>query len=493
MLPSEPHDLVSLAVHTQDPGIEIFVIDAAFQLAARGVGKLDTALKPGLYTVRVQAGSEAHDEHVVLRLGAPPAEVVMPALRFTSPIPLPNTAKTHEYHVAAAMEHSAERHVQAGTGSAIYLFVRDWSSDSESKTRRRELHPARSLELRDLNGESIVDFALTGVSNITERDPWAATNVEVNPGLYVLSLELPSASRLEQTIVASPGWQTQVFMLQRAYGKDPEDRYADLPGASIVLSRYPVAPDPSYYDKRLVELARIALAQERRALSDEIRQMLYEKYENPMLGIFGAHLLLLEDKPDLQLLQVVVASLRGLIGLHPDVEALALSLEDDHSSYVFQIPPMLRHSWAQIISATISKPEIVPAGSLAARVSGRLWGGEVWLQWLNPDGQIDTHEERQMSPTKGIKHPSSTEERLVAQLGLLKTGLSSTSVSHAMQSMPDFPEQHAGEASEKPQDVPLDEEMIALLVQTLGLPRAVVEERANELRNLTESSESQRD
>jgi hypothetical protein len=495
MSTSSSSELVSLVVRTGDKGAEIFVIDGAFQLAARGLGQVETQLKPGIYSVKVQVGSEAKEEHIVLRPGAGRVEKDIEPLRFTSPVPLPNTAKTHKYHEDAARSESNKQNVQRGVGSAIFVFVRD--GYASTSTQESTLHLAKGLTLHHPNGDTLISFEEMSNSDSSVPDPWAACNVEVDPGLYILRLTLSSGSHLEQTIAASPGWQTQIFLLQRIYGPQPEDRQANLSDASILLSRYPRASQPSDHEARLVELARLGLARGRRVLSEEIRQILDGKFENPMLGIYGAHLLLLEKEPDLRLLETIFNNLRVLLGLHPDVEALALALERDDSSYVFEIPPMLRQSWGRVLTATAGKPEIVPVGSLAATASQYSSGSGLWYQWLIPPSQSEgTLEGRAPNPKKR-KVLTSSEKILVDQVASFQRSKAPLLRGRSMKLPPTFgstvhhdaPEQvqffaptmHY-EAPEGEQIPVLNEENIAHLIQILGLPRAVIEEMVNELK-----------
>src|SRR5262249_43973089 len=142
-------------------------------------------------------------------------------------------------------------------------------------------------------------------------------------------------------------------------------------------------------DLRLSDLARLGLVRERQVLSDElIYAVLFGKFRNPMLGLFGAHLLLLktesaEEKKDLAgHLPVIIGNLRGLFGpRHPDVGALALALGDPPAVTAFAVPPLLRRSWSMIVNATVARPDLVPAGSLSARVADRLLAYEPWLLW----------------------------------------------------------------------------------------------------------------
>jgi hypothetical protein len=157
-------------------------------------------------------------------------------------------------------------------------------------------------------------------------------------------------------------------------------------------------------DSRATELARVALAttrpvgepgRERRLVPDDVRKLLAQKYDDPMLGIYGGHLLLLEAEPDLALLTIVVENLRMLLGApHPDVEALALRTRSLPQPVALADPPMLRRSWALMVDADADRPDII-ADALSARVSTDFWLEGPWLVWrTNPrapasDGSLD--------------------------------------------------------------------------------------------------------
>ena len=81
-------------------------------------------------------------------------------------------------------------------------------------------------------------------------------------------------------------------------------------------------------------------------------------------------------------LGVVVDKLRSLVGPHPDVEALALASDRPSPAYIFDGPPMLADSWSHVLPAAGHRPDLVPLGSLAERVSPYLWGNGPWLLWL---------------------------------------------------------------------------------------------------------------
>lgn len=374
---------VTLTVQSADAETEIFLVNGEFQLVARGVGRLEAGIEPGIYKVKCRTGAVTKEQLVLVK--DEPIVVSLPRLSFSSPAPLAETAKTHEYHVEAAKAESRNIHVKSGTGSWVFVFARDWTVTGNSARGR---NPVQWLSLHNEQGIRIADLDEAGVHNVA-GDPWAACNLEVAPGTYRLRLNLPAENgqkqvSLEQAIVASPGWQTQVFLLQKPYGPEQGDWAADLAGAAILLSRG-LGFEPSRADFRRAELARLGLTNRRQLVSVEILQMLRAKMENPMLGILGAHLLLLGPQIDQDLLGVAVQNLRIFLEApHPDVEAIALQLYSGNS-YAFRSPPMLRRSWSLLVEATTKQSTVIVPNSLAASIWDRLWAEEPWLLWAVPE------------------------------------------------------------------------------------------------------------
>jgi hypothetical protein len=146
-------------------------------------------------------------------------------------------------------------------------------------------------------------------------------------------------------------------------------------------------------------------------MPDEMRMMLQAKFGNPMLGIYGAHLLLLEGSVDVRLLRDVVGNLRRLLGIqHPDVEALALRAEGEPPPLPFEHPPMLCRSWTLIVEASVSRPDLVTE-RLAQRSAGQFQAEGPWHVARSPsaaDRELDTLE------------LSDVETALAEDLGVMK-------------------------------------------------------------------------
>ena len=169
-------------------------------------------------------------------------------------------------------------------------------------------------------------------------------------------------------------------------------------------------------DMELAEVARIALTDERRVMSDQLMAMLDGKFENPMLGVFGAHILLLSldraasettadranapaeaaPAPRLELplqakdLDVIVQNLRRLVGdRHPDVEALSLRASDPalrHRKPLTE-PPMLRRSWSLFVAASNDAPSLCPP-ELWKRIR-QMRPAPPYLTWLPATSRAD--------------------------------------------------------------------------------------------------------
>jgi hypothetical protein len=380
---------ISLTVESEDAGTELFLIDGKFQLMERAVGRLQMEVVPGIYKVKCRTGAVTSEQLVLVEKEA----VVMrlPRLSFSSPAPLNDTAKFNESHANAAKIESNKIHIRYGTGSRLFIFVRDWDFVNEPVILPYEEsgidNPAKWLSLYHESGIHIADIDRTGVHGNHPGDKWAACSLEVQPGTYRLRLNIPDRNgghriSLEQAIVASPGWQTQVFLLRKEYGPKVEDRAADLGGAAILLSRGGF--DSSQDDFRQTELARLALTNRRQLISEEILRMLNAKMENPMLGILGAHLLMLRPNFNRELLGQVVQNLRNLLRApHPDVEAIALQLAGG-STFAFDSPPLLRRSWSLIVQGTTVGSAVIRPNSLAAAIWNRLCSDEPWLLWTVP-------------------------------------------------------------------------------------------------------------
>jgi hypothetical protein len=394
----EPGVLVPLTVTSADECSQILIVDGDMNLRARGQGSLHVSLPPGIYKIRVRSGTALEEELVVLQKDSPVTRA-FDHLPFASPVPLDRTARTHEYQQQLAVEASRRVRVAHWAGPRpawIFVMARDWTDPDHPMPdlRRGHPNPAHGMLLCDADGRVVADLDARSEVRLPGspgQDACAACNVRVRPGIYQLC-RTARRTPVAQTVVAAEGWQTQVFLLHRGTGEEP------LAATSIHMSRDRTNPaelpgfDPGSPGLRRFELARLGLVDERQVLPDDIiDEILGGKFEDPMLGILGAHLLLLKAHGEEEVRRVeqslpgILGNLRALLGPeHPDVEALALRLRGADGNFVFRHPPMLRRSWPLVLEATVEKPELVPADSLAARVSDRFLTDAPWLIWAEP-------------------------------------------------------------------------------------------------------------
>lgn len=491
-----------LKVTCEDSATEVFIIDGGFSLLARGIGRVDTELDPGIYKVKVRAGFETSEQLVVLR--DQDEDLQIPPFSFVSPAPLAGTSKTHDFHISAAEEGSRAPDITKGEGSSVFIFARDWTSQERPKDKLSTYpNPGRGLSLRDMQGNVVADLTTEGKRS-DGWEPWVSCHVQLEPGYYKLNLQMPSGGSVEQTIVASYDWQTQVFLLLSSYGADPDARRADLQSGSIQLAPMSAGFKADNPLLRLSELARLGLANERKVLSEEVREHLTYPVENPMLGIYGAHLLLLDEEPDLELLREVTDTLRlPLAGGHPDVEALDLYLEQGPSQ-TFDVPPMLRRSWTYIVAATAKQPQLVPLDSPAAEAALHQWGSSPWLLWLQPDESdvsldklnpdakaaltlsnaeiiLKSHMKMSAVARSAQEQPQETVSAFAAINKLRSKSRTRSSIVPTDNSIALPRAEQASYESNLP--TPLDEESVNHLVKSLCIPRASLERLIAKLEN----------
>jgi hypothetical protein len=383
--------------------------------------------------------------------------------------------------------------VLLGQGSSLFIFARVWTAAGR-QTSAYPTHPASGLSLVTIDdgdpaGQELVDLERGSVADLAQ-DAWAACNIRLTPGAYRLRLRVPGSETIEQTVVASPDWQTQVFLLQRHYdasageslresagaepGARPTGVRPDLTGASVVMARDGFAKNS--IATRHAELARLGLIGRRRVVPREVREILRDKYDNPMLGIFGAHLLLMEPNPDRDLLGIVVSNLRGMIGPHPDVEAIALAL-DPGRPQPFRVPPMLRQSWSQIVQATARRPELIPSDSFTNAVADRMVREDPWLVWRSPTEPI----------VESDDEPSALESVVESYLRPRRT--TGRRRGPTMRSMGTLESLSFDAAAVESESMELDDAKMSALVESLQLPRSQLEQLVEKVRRRPRASE----
>lgn len=362
----ETDQMVPLDIAPGDPAAEIFVVDESFNLVDRGVNRLAVTLPFGIYKVRVRAGRRM-SEDIHLLDAAPAAAAAAPELaRFSSPAPLPDSASTHEYHIGALGDAAGRLDLKPGTGGELLVMARQWRPDDSQPSG---FAPWAGIRLVDARGSTVADLAADGKRD-AGRDPWATVSVGVDPGAYFLRIDGEDKREFEQSLIVSPGWRTELHALLAPRSEETRD-HAQMRLAILMHRQGSPAIAPG---DLMIDQARVALADERLILGGELDDLLLAKFDNPIAGIVGGHLLLVEQarRPSarISLLDPVVARLRDILGeAHPDVEALSLRCTNPklRNRAPIAAPPMFQASWQLLVEASDKRPDLIP-GALWKRV-----------------------------------------------------------------------------------------------------------------------------
>jgi len=347
--------------------VETFIIDHAFNLVTRGLGDFTASLPPGLYKFKFRRGLAVIE--TLEEIAAEPRTIVAPKIEVSSSVPLASSRSTDESQLHAARRMSSEIHETIGNGSSIFIFARWKPGDRDAAS-----DAATGLALHALDGTLLVDL-----QQKAQRDGTSTgCNIALDPGAYRLRLT-SGDEPLEQTIIASPGWQTQVFLMQ-------ELGTPALASASILMSRGGFDPESEML--QLADAARIALKEKRTVMPRELlSRLLDDQFDNPMLAIYAAHALA-SEKPD-EIFTRVLSALERLVPDHPDVAAVQLVA--GAKPVEITAPPMLRASWNRILPASFDGAAILQPGTLASRIPAALLDGTPWLIW-SPNALLEPEE-----------------------------------------------------------------------------------------------------
>jgi hypothetical protein len=136
------------------------------------------------------------------------------------------------------------------------------------------------------------------------------------------------------------------------------------------------------------ELALIGLRQGRPMVSRNFLRLLRNnKCQNPMLGIIGAHAMLLESQPQWSLFDTVLRNLKKLVPDHPDVTALHVlgkqRRNNDSRSLVNPVswPPLLYMSYRALIARDADEPGLIEDSTPADQIASHLIPEGPWTMW----------------------------------------------------------------------------------------------------------------
>ena len=376
MSPSEtfPFKVTVRGNTSPDADSHVRVLDGRDQPVADGFGSVQLDLPAGLYAVQVERAGVQVEK--VLRHAGPTDETIDAPLRFSA-VPVPDTATSHEYYQGPATQISNEPTAPplgADTMASLFVFVRAASYDA-----KRVPLDAVQLSILDYAGAELVRLDPAHTRR-DDHDGWLAFNAPAAVGEWVLRYDAPKGSPMpsrEMALATFHGWQTQVFMTISdglLFGS-----------ASVLMSRAGFMP----YDRlpQAVDSALAGLQNGKNTLLPEERQMLlYGKFDNPMLGLVGAHVLLQDPDADPGTIETVLGNMEYLLGPDaPDNRALSLIAAKRFRRPVaptpFDRPPIMRAGLEAVLEAAARNPALVLEGGMVDRIAAQRFIDSPWSTW----------------------------------------------------------------------------------------------------------------
>jgi hypothetical protein len=350
------------------PLAEVFLIDEDFVLVERSVGDLECDVPPGVYKVKVKL-ADATAERLVL-LDDNEALDISDDLEVDSPVPIARAPVQRARDISLGQAPSGPVAPRMADGAQVFLMTRGGPTSDGT--------PAGppGISLHRLDGTTIQSLEPHAGDPPGEQ----SRTITIDPGPYLIRRRDRWGDVAEQCVYAVTGWQTQVFAFEEA-GDEAEIGRSRV---SVLMAQHPF--DPGDPELPLIEQARTALADKRKVATEALGEV-FEATDNPMLGLFGAHLMLIardtalqedEQRTNGRLREAAVTApvgfdqarfnrivdrLSEVLGPgHADVVALATQRTDQNlqSLQPLSAPPMLWRSWVLLIAASNAMPTLVP-------------------------------------------------------------------------------------------------------------------------------------
>ena len=497
MSSSSVKDHGEVEVHSKFGPIRIELLDDRLNRHALGFGALRARVPAGLYTLQYSAGT-ARDEEI---LRVEPGRTVTREvdLPFPAVAPISVSTTTHEFHTYPAQEFSQQLKQQYGAGGGLMIFARTIDADGRAPV------PVERLSLWDAGMQPIGDLATDAERH--DWEGWACLSAAVNPGGYALRWRTPRGGEVrpvDQSLWVSAGWLTIVFIGYRSESGQLERQSASIhmarlglgfqPGPDIFVIRNNYAPDWELKDARINQALDLVLGGLRtgnQVVPDDLLDLLLiGKFQNPMLGIVGAHAILQRRTRDWKTFDLVVQNLETLIPGHTDVVALRLcgQLLRGQESHVhvepLSWPPMLYAGYKGLIESDWKESgNLIVDESVAERAAAALLPESPWTCWLALEAPAPQPRARLKISLPGVSHfiqqaadPDTAPGRLVRQLAVAK--VSFTDLFERIADTPDSAvkrvSRHIARLKEMGEEVNLSSLSLDEFRQ-LGIPLAAVE------------------
>ncbi|NKJ72718.1 hypothetical protein GFL38_10630 [Rhizobium leguminosarum bv. viciae] len=275
-----------LDVYTNNDA-EVFVMDAALSRVARSVGSFAGVLDSGLYKIRVSRAGTYKEQ--LIELGREPQQHYLFIDHFSAIAPigpmLADVGRIENLARAALAERK--------NPTILVLAHQNTSVDRHKPFGGAVIFPWRATKdaVKLDKGEQSAEIG---------NELWSAIALSADAADGPFVLELRNGARVSrQAVLVAEGWQTRIFMRASNTALDSQlsmDNGSDeaSPFDVSIQMALPTAAVVYYDHWETVEVARSALERGRAIFTSDslVRELLHEKYDNPIAGLTGLHLFL---------------------------------------------------------------------------------------------------------------------------------------------------------------------------------------------------------
>lgn len=396
-----------LKLENLSPDAKLTVYDGRDRVCFQSTGEsaVEVRLPKGLYSIRGELAGVMRETPVRVAqdttlVNSEQMQIVPP--QYTA-APLKGTALSHEYYRYPSQHWSLNDTCDPlGTpnsaDSSLFVFIRP-RDDSEEV---RGLDQLFKLHLLDASGKMVTSFS-ENVVKIDEKSGWLAFSVRAPHGYY--SLEYYGIPSRAIALYLFPDWQTQIFLLSHG-------RVLLFEGARVFLSRLGVGFNPERDDLTVAtDLGLDYLQNDVNRLPKEVLQeLLFGKFENPMMGLVAAHVLLKQGELNSDLLKIVIDNLGNLLGECPDVSAIqllyAMRSQEKVKDSPFEHPPMFRAGLEAVVRASLDHAELLPEGGEIEKIAPYKLADSPWSSW---ELKLDSQFSFSSAPLKSVEKLMSFE------------------------------------------------------------------------------------
>ena len=346
--------LIKLSIEAENDATAISVVHGDYSKAAFGVGELATELKPGIYKILEHLGRANREQLLLLNKD----EVLKTdRIEMFTAAPFEGDTATYQEHIVAAETISRKNISKWNSGSKLFIMFRLLDNEAIGNV---EPLLNEHFTIRKPNGQIVADLELVAVRSNRGEIPWFAFEADIAPGSYIFHFEL-GHKRFQQTVVAWPNFQTQVFLLCEI--QDGQTKFRDM---SILLGTEGFSAADE--DLRKIDAVRASLASGTNVLSSRLVDWATRVDENPLLCMFLAHMIidarrhhLLNQKHHVgnedaaqfdfsdSLPQMLDIFGIGIEEDQADLVALHLSWRKASKYQQIKVPPVLWNSWQTLL------------------------------------------------------------------------------------------------------------------------------------------------